>query len=406
MQFISTWKKIITNKIFWLLLLFIGINLVYVNQFSLVLKDTVLINAEGDRRVITLPYLQEMPVSEYVIAGKIRYDGLISPRLVQIIPDDTVLSLRVNGREVLLNEVNPAYLSDRVKGFHFNLGRYLHKGDNDLEIRIANGGGPSGLLFQTSPLNIGHLILLILIMAMAYLILSHFIPNKVWILILLAGFLIRITYFWVTPYNLRECDVDGHIQYIRYITDNGSLPGRHYGWETYQPPFYYITAALVYKAADFLGVQGAYYLYRALQLYSLLLFMGFLLAALLIFQFICSRLSSFQNHTKLSDATAESPPTKINDWFISLMLGVLTFWPTAIVHSIRVGNDVMFYFLYSWGLYFLMKWYYESKNRYFYISFGLTTLGFITKSNAAVLYGLIGIVYLVKIWQERKIKRY
>jgi hypothetical protein len=211
MQFINLSKKIFGAKTFWLLFFLIVINLVLLNQSALVLKDTTLTDTAGDRTKIVLPFKQEMAITEYVISGKIYYHGFLSANTVHIIPDDEVLSIRVNNHDVPLTDVNPAALGDYVQGFHFNLGCYLQKGNNDIEIRIRNNSGPSGLFFQNSLRDIKTLIenwlLLILISAILYLILSCFISNKVFIFILLGGFLIRMLYFWVTPYYIREYDV-------------------------------------------------------------------------------------------------------------------------------------------------------------------------------------------------------
>jgi len=45
-------------------------------------------------------------------------------------------------------------------------------------------------------------------------------------------------------------DIDGHMQYIRYIADNMSLPYASDGWEMFQAPFFYMLSAIVYKACS------------------------------------------------------------------------------------------------------------------------------------------------------------
>jgi len=42
-------------------------------------------------------------------------------------------------------------------------------------------------------------------------------------------------------------DIAGHIQYIRYIANNASIPLADKGWQMFQPPFFYVISALIYK---------------------------------------------------------------------------------------------------------------------------------------------------------------
>jgi hypothetical protein len=408
-----TWKnvsqKIIRNKIFWVLVFLLVAGLVYLDYCTLGIKNPVLIDAEGHQTKIGLPYTKEMPETEYVISGKIFYNSLLCVNTVHIIPDDILLSIRVNHEEVSLKEVNPGSLSDYFEGFHFNLGRYLKDGTNDIEIRIKNNGGPSSLIFENSRRDIKTQILgwllMIAMMGMLYYILSCFISNRAVVLIILGGFLIRILYFLVTPYGTRTHDVEGHIPYIEYILQHWSIPPRDSGWESYQPPLYYFAAALVYKAGELLGVQSTYILYRLVQFFSLLLSMGFLFFALSVIRNIAAHLPGFHP----AGATAESGKRQMKtDWFIALVLGLITFWPSNIMHSVRIGNDVMFYFLYALGLMFLVKWYYDNTDKNLFLSFIFTTLCFITKANALILYGIIGIIYIWKFFMDknRKIKPY
>lgn len=65
-----------------------------------------------------------------------------------------------------------------------------------------------------------------------------------------VGFLslgIGLIYSSLTSLTTRAHDVEGHFEYVRYILDHHSLPAMTLGWETYQPPFYYICVALLSK---------------------------------------------------------------------------------------------------------------------------------------------------------------
>jgi hypothetical protein len=142
--------------------------------------------------------------------------------------------------------------------------------------------------------------------------------------------------------------------------------------------------------------------------------MGFLLASFVIFKEILTHFAKLKSKKKQAHPIPETPPVQLTvqpaapkyDWLVALMLSLITFWPSGIVHSVRIGNDPMFYSLYAWGLLFLIKWHYDQRDRSLYTGFILATLCFITKANAVALYGVFGIIYLWKIIKRRNIKPY
>ena len=40
-------------------------------------------------------------------------------------------------------------------------------------------------------------------------------------------------------------DVNGHLDYVRYLLDHKSIPLANEGWEAYQPPLFYLASAIV-----------------------------------------------------------------------------------------------------------------------------------------------------------------
>ena len=69
--------------------------------------------------------------------------------------------------------------------------------------------------------------------------------------------LIAISLVWVVLFlnNLPQLpglfgfDRDGHLYYIDYIQQKKALPLADEGWQTYQPPLYYLFGAVVSSAA-------------------------------------------------------------------------------------------------------------------------------------------------------------
>jgi 4-amino-4-deoxy-L-arabinose transferase-like glycosyltransferase len=45
-------------------------------------------------------------------------------------------------------------------------------------------------------------------------------------------------------------DVEGHLAYINYLLNNGRIPLANEGWQTYQPPLYYIVSAAAVSASN------------------------------------------------------------------------------------------------------------------------------------------------------------
>ena len=61
--------------------------------------------------------------------------------------------------------------------------------------------------------------------------------------ILLAGTMLRLWYVLVTPASMRAYDFQGHFEYIQYVFLFDRIPPYVGGWEYFQPPLYYASAA-------------------------------------------------------------------------------------------------------------------------------------------------------------------
>ena len=46
-----------------------------------------------------------------------------------------------------------------------------------------------------------------------------------------------------TPPSIRQHDVEGHREYVDFVSTHVGLPAVQQGWETWQPPLYYFLAA-------------------------------------------------------------------------------------------------------------------------------------------------------------------
>jgi hypothetical protein len=84
-------------------------------------------------------------------------------------------------------------------------------------------------------------------------------------LVLGAWFAMAVNNFWKLPLEM-GMDAKGHLQYIRYLFENGRIPLATEGWQMFQSPLYYLLAAAVYQF--FLALFSAETVTRIVKLLS------------------------------------------------------------------------------------------------------------------------------------------
>lgn len=130
----------------------------------------------------------------------------------------------------------------------------------------------------------------------------------------LAGFL-ALQYVAVTSPSVRQHDVEGHREYIEHLAAEGTLPKVQQGWETWQPPLYYLAAAMwrwPFPADSFTDP------FRPVQFFAAGLFLAALVAAL----WMLRRLGC-------------------NDLETAGALGLLALLPGHMFFAGRINNDVL-----------------------------------------------------------------
>ncbi len=189
-------------------------------------------------------------------------------------------------------------------------------------------------------------------------------------LILILGLLIRFAYLSYTDFKTRTYDVTetgGHLDYINYIIENSKLPPADQGWEFHQPPFYYIVGVF----AKFLSIDSEKDFNHLLQLFSLFFFSCLLVIGIIIF------FKVFKGTSQRIIATV-----------------LLVFWPSGIIHSVRIGNDVFSYLFYSLTFFFLLLWILEKKIPYIILAFITTAVTLFSKKTGFILLPLLGVFAL------------
>lgn len=203
--------------------------------------------------------------------------------------------------------------------------------------------------------------------------------DKVLMLIIFVGIGIRIFYLSYTDYNVRSYDTDGHIEYIKYVSEKFQIPRGEQCWECHQMPLYYLIAGIFYR---FFQITGVTHLNFVLQSFSLFLFAGFLFFGVKTFKLIIKE--------------------KV---YLRIATLLLFLWPGGIMNSIRISNDSLFYFLWAICFYFLVKWMQNGGRKNFYIACVVVLLSLFTKTSGLILVVLTLTALLLKVFLEMPEKR-
>jgi len=335
-------------------------------------------------------YFEGQEKKEYIFSFKIDY-SIPLQRYVRVIPDDRVVSIKINGAYIDLGTIKPEKLSDYEKGFVFDLAKYLKTGQNDIEIGVFNEGGRAGLNVVSALADPIYLILLLLIfmliLLVVFCVLRDFRVSGVYSIVIICSIFLSILYLTVTPYNIRSHDADAHVEYIEYIVKNKSIPSPEQGWVFYHPPLYYLMGAGVYSLINFIGINKSS-IYYVLQVLSLVFYFIYLLVNLNTFQAISSLLPTGKKY------------------FLLVGFSLLALWPSGIIHSVRVGNDSLFYLLFALAFNSIIKWEIGQSDRHLTLFSLWATLSLITKTNGLILFGISGVLILLRFLRSRDKKKW
>lgn len=381
-------KKYIIIIRWCLLTIFTILSLFFISKTIIKIKNIYLIDEDGEIKRINLPYTSfSSPEKKFKFIFIIKKQ-FFTPKYVKIIPDDGVLEIISNGEFLPLEIVDNSKLFNWDTGFEYPLGKYLKKGNNYIEIKIINKGGPFGLkIFNSSKDFKYSLFIFSFYLFFSLLLIDIFLVlkfKKTIVLTIVLTIITRLFYFSITQWEERGYDVKAHIEYIEYIVNNNKLPESDKGWEFHQPPLYYLSCAIIYK---FLKLE-TFSIYKSLQLYSLFLDIIIILAGYLIITFYITK-------TKIKEEKLKN-----NLFFISFAL--FSLWPSHIIHSIRIGNDVMLYLFYLLSFLFFIYWLEKNKLLYFVLFNTTLLLGSITKKNAIVFIPIIYSVLILKFLTDKK----
>ncbi len=273
-------------------------------------------------KICAYPYTEkETPRGRFVLRQVITLPAL-HPTVFQFYPRDFLWGIRVNGHAVDAPAL-PLSAATR-EGRAVQLAPYLHAGDNVLELAMESRWGEPGLEMSVAPVDPVTLGVFMLI-AMAALGAGWHVASIYGMRtlapelpILYAGFVLRLFYVLGTPYDVRSFDSWGHADDLDYVTTHGHTPPPDAGWESWQPPLYYLLVGGATRVAEALGVapesRTAFW-----QAISLLLSTGVLAVA----GVLARQLFPEQRPARLA------------------FLSIFAFAPPLVFNSARVSNDAL-----------------------------------------------------------------
>lgn len=166
------------------------------------------------------------------------------PRIFTIYPQDVLWSIKVNGNSISSPNLPLAVIHS--EGHTFNLGPFLHPGYNEIDMQMEVYWGTASAHYYISPLDWSSLLTFVFVgLAVFCAVFSvHGLLKYDFVVmeynILCGGIALLFIYMSGTPYFIRSYDVAGHTSYIDYVSGHLSLPNAGSGWETFQPPTYYL----------------------------------------------------------------------------------------------------------------------------------------------------------------------
>jgi len=191
------------------------------------------------------------------------------------------------------------------------------------------------------------------------------------IAIVLAGVALYADYLTYTGVADRNYDGTSHVEYLRAIAEHLHLPAMSACLACGHPPLYYALGAAWSRSV----LAGGWMpMELGLQWLSLLLFVGFVVLALLVIR------------------SAEGP--RATQW---LAAALVVFWPSSVLNSVRVHNDALASPLILAAIYFTARWDRQPSPRDFWLALVASALAILTKASgyvAAATFALFALVHL------------
>lgn len=344
--------------------------------------DNIQIYKQHYARIIKSPFEKET----YDISGVIKHYWY-SQNKTKLVIDDCLVNLTINERTVfVLPQSSPLESPDDCQSnLAIDWKPYLTEKINKVELKIFDRGWKFGVKNQRSlqePIYRCLLVLLVIeILYFGQFFLQKLKVDLVSQGIIGLGVLTRFAYLHYTDAITRGYDAEAHLEYFEYIKNHHSLPSLHACWECHQQPFFYVLLTIIAKIANFFQVRNYSDIYQIFQIFSLILSLGFI----------------WVGYQILKQIFAE----KI---YLYLGLAMLNFYPSGIIHSVRVSNDSLLYFFLITSLYYLILWWNQDKLKDLYQAILFSAFALLTKSNGLFGFVIIFFALILKKYYNQNYK--
>lgn len=349
---------------------------------SISLQKTEISYNNGPFENIRLPFGQDH-IGPYKV--KITVDGITSENhRFRIYPDDEIHHLTVNGKPVSLDSFSIEDRRNYGSGFVIDITQLIPNEINVIEADLSNASNPAGFRIESTNrlTNIKLFAIYIALIILVIVLSRHLHITKVQLFLLFLSLALSTLYLSKTDERTRTFDVfegGGHKDYIEYLIDHHKLPIPGDGWEYHQPPLYYLTAAIAKQLAPIDSkVSGELWG----QLFALFLWTLFLTSSLATLNF-----SLRKHQTALLLASV-----------------ALCLWPSGIIHSIRIGNDLGVYTCYGLAFFYTIKWWKKRDSATLFWASLWMAASLLSKSNGLAVAGVLGILVLLHIYSSARKK--
>jgi hypothetical protein len=311
----------------------------------------------------------------------------VHPVNLQIIPSRCVHALQINGWHMTLPLGCGLATSTTVPLWHA-----LHAGTNTVRALASNPTGLPTAITAMTPndplLSLVHvffgggLLWLFWRSFRTSWLLQH---RDLW-LVGICGVVVRLFYALQTPLGTRAYDVSGHIEYVLYVLEFLKLPAPTFGWQTYQPPLYYVLSALTLAPLRLAGGSASLYLF-------VLPILCFSLSVLILYVGLCIARDFF--------------PQPAARWYRLLLAATVAVLPGIVFFAARFSNDslmVLWFFLFVWQL---QKFWLTKQKIHLCWTVLVLIAALFTKANAiALIPALFGTIWLQpKVSSARKFRQ-
>lgn len=362
--------------------IFTLISLMWVaNWKSVNFSNATFSSASEKSHDINLPFSQNF-VGHYTIGINVE-NVSDDTQEFHITPDDEIVAIRVNGEEISIDQLSSSDRRNYESGFTMEIGNLNTAKTNTLEFDIINTSNPTGFRISTTHhLSNTQFISIFIILLMFSVFLKKPLKISRWqFLFLTIGLLTCLAYLSKTDSHTRTFDVyegGGHKDYIEHLITHRELPNPGEGWEYHQPPLYYLIASTTKVIGNVSEVANDLWA-QLLALYFWIIFLMSGLACLNI---------AFRKR------------------LAPLLLASFAFcmWPSGIIHSIRIGNDLALYAFYTLSFFYTLKWW-KTRDSWTLCWAGVWMgASLLTKSNGLTVVATLGVLFSCHVFSSLKYK--